>query len=458
MALRRRARPQDRRRRRLERRPPAAGRPGRGASRPRPTRSVRVRVSNDPGSAREKFELVWVDDKGADAGKPIDVYVPPGESRVVRVPRPPATLPPTASLRLKGDAQAFDNTLYFADERRRGGDRPLRRHRRGRRSRPACSITSSASSRTRPARSVRVRRRDACRRAGVGSRSVPLPLVVAGGRDHARERRPAPAVRATAAGPCSTWSPRPGRPRRSPRWPASPPWDIEEAADRARRDARRDRLRPSALRPAGRRPVQRLHQDPLLEISAHRRRRARRRARRWPGSRTATPPSSRKPSGKGRLVVLASGWQPGRQPARAVVEVRAADGGLARSAGTRGRLDAANHRVGDRVPLPAVDDDRQGHGRPQAGRRDRDDRSPEPRSSTRRTSPASTRSTRRTGARSFAVNLDPLGEQDRRRCPSRPWSSSAAGWRTIRGRRSTASSFGRCRTRSWKAARSSGAG
>ncbi len=61
--------------------------------------------------------------------KPIEVYVPAGESRVVRVPRPPATLP-HPSLRLSGDAQAFDNTLYFADERRGevnvvyiGGDR-----------------------------------------------------------------------------------------------------------------------------------------------------------------------------------------------------------------------------------------------------------------------------------------------------------------------------------------------
>ena len=77
----------------------------------------RVRVSNDPGSNREKFALTWGDDKGADAGPPIEVYVPPGESRVVRVPRPsgPATL---RLLKLTGDVHAFDNTLYVADERR----------------------------------------------------------------------------------------------------------------------------------------------------------------------------------------------------------------------------------------------------------------------------------------------------------------------------------------------------
>ena len=79
--------------------------------------SRRVRVFNNPGSAREKFELIWSDEKGVAAGKPIDVYVPPGESRVVRVPRPPASLP-HQSLRLRGDTQGFDNTLYFADERR----------------------------------------------------------------------------------------------------------------------------------------------------------------------------------------------------------------------------------------------------------------------------------------------------------------------------------------------------
>ena len=48
--------------------------------------SRRVRVVNNSGSAREKFELAWLDDKGVTSGKPIDVYVPPGESRVVRVP------------------------------------------------------------------------------------------------------------------------------------------------------------------------------------------------------------------------------------------------------------------------------------------------------------------------------------------------------------------------------------
>lgn len=77
----------------------------------------RVRVSNDAGSRQDKFELIWVDDKGVGTLSPVEVYVPPGESRVVRVPRPAEPLP-ARSLRLKGDAYEFDNTLYFTDERR----------------------------------------------------------------------------------------------------------------------------------------------------------------------------------------------------------------------------------------------------------------------------------------------------------------------------------------------------
>ena len=75
----------------------------------------------------------------------------------------------------------------------------------------------------------------------------------------------------------------------------------------------------------------------------------------WHGSRTAMPPSSRNSIGKGRLVVLASGWQP-------------ADSQLARSSkfvplmsallelGNPRPVVAANQRVGDRVPLPVADD------------------------------------------------------------------------------------------------------
>ncbi|MDG3004349.1 BatA domain-containing protein [Paludisphaera mucosa] len=72
--------------------------------------ALRVRVSNDPNSKRESFSLSWVDDKEA---RPIPVYVPPGESRVVRVPRPTAG-PARTALRLEGDAHSFDDVLYLA--------------------------------------------------------------------------------------------------------------------------------------------------------------------------------------------------------------------------------------------------------------------------------------------------------------------------------------------------------
>jgi hypothetical protein len=82
-----------------------------------PASSHRVRVVNNSDSARDRFNLTWIDEKGTSSGSPIDVYVPAGESRVVRVPRPPARLARPA-LRLSGDAQGFDNTIYFADVRR----------------------------------------------------------------------------------------------------------------------------------------------------------------------------------------------------------------------------------------------------------------------------------------------------------------------------------------------------
>lgn len=69
---------------------------------------LRVRVANDANSKPERFTLTW--DGSTDA---IEAYVPPGESRVVKVPRP-ATNRTDAILRLRGDAHEFDNALHFA--------------------------------------------------------------------------------------------------------------------------------------------------------------------------------------------------------------------------------------------------------------------------------------------------------------------------------------------------------
>jgi Aerotolerance regulator N-terminal/von Willebrand factor type A domain len=96
----------------------------------RAAKGRRVRVVNDAASRQETFLLRWVDEKGAAAGVPLDVYVPPGESRVMRVPEPSAAAA-HASLRLEGDSYSFDNALYFADQKQEattvlyiGADRP----------------------------------------------------------------------------------------------------------------------------------------------------------------------------------------------------------------------------------------------------------------------------------------------------------------------------------------------
>jgi hypothetical protein len=74
---------------------------------------LRVRVWNEADSRRDRFELDWVDGRGRSAGSPVPVYVPAGESRVVRLRRPSGSAAPQR-LRLKGDAVEFDNTLYLA--------------------------------------------------------------------------------------------------------------------------------------------------------------------------------------------------------------------------------------------------------------------------------------------------------------------------------------------------------
>lgn len=74
---------------------------------------VRVRVTNDAGATQERFKLAWVGATGAE----IEAYIPPGESRVVKVPR--VVGGSSTVLRLSGDAHDFDNTAYLAGTQRR---------------------------------------------------------------------------------------------------------------------------------------------------------------------------------------------------------------------------------------------------------------------------------------------------------------------------------------------------
>ncbi len=73
---------------------------------------IRVRVSNASDSQKEQFQIGWAlaDGKGF-AGLAVDVYVPPGQSRVVPAPAPPAGVA-VDRLILRGDDDDFDNTVF----------------------------------------------------------------------------------------------------------------------------------------------------------------------------------------------------------------------------------------------------------------------------------------------------------------------------------------------------------
>lgn len=72
---------------------------------------VRVRVSNSPDASKDRFQVGWVQPKGDEyAGKPLEVYVPAGQSRVIVVPTP-ADFEGLSRIRLRGDATEFDNSI-----------------------------------------------------------------------------------------------------------------------------------------------------------------------------------------------------------------------------------------------------------------------------------------------------------------------------------------------------------
>lgn len=74
------------------------------------TAPVRIRVINTRDAAGEQFSLVWK--RGAETvGKPIQVYVPPGQSRIVSM-EVQAGVPGLDRIELGGDAVPFDNTVF----------------------------------------------------------------------------------------------------------------------------------------------------------------------------------------------------------------------------------------------------------------------------------------------------------------------------------------------------------
>jgi hypothetical protein len=74
---------------------------------------LRIRVSNEADSTREQLSLAWANKDGPLAkSDPVQVYVPPGQNRIVRVAWP-AKGEAADRLVLAGDGHDFDNTLYL---------------------------------------------------------------------------------------------------------------------------------------------------------------------------------------------------------------------------------------------------------------------------------------------------------------------------------------------------------
>jgi len=72
----------------------------------------RVRVSNSADGKREQFQVGWA--RGAEQvflSAPLDVYVPPGQSRVIQAPKPADGIN-SERLLLLGDDEDFDNNAY----------------------------------------------------------------------------------------------------------------------------------------------------------------------------------------------------------------------------------------------------------------------------------------------------------------------------------------------------------
>ena len=203
----------------------------------------------------------------------------------------------------------------------------------------------------------------------------------------------------TAAGP--------GRDARRPRRRVA--LGHRRSGGRERRcDARRNRLRPPAVRAFGRGPVQRFHQDPLLEVSTYRSPISWATRGCWRGSRTATPPSSRNRSARdGSSFWRADGNRPtASSPGRRnscrscrrywrIAEPAASDRGQATF-------------IGDTVPLPVADEPVKSMIVHKPDGTTVTVAPPKPRSSTIRIEPGVYTVDTPAGASSFAVNLDPL--------------------------------------------------
>ncbi len=301
---------------------------------PRPTTAQRrVRVSTTPSPSRERFELLWTDDDGTGAGKPIDVYVPPGESRVVRVPRPPgrrrSAIAPAQGRHARRSTTRSTSPTSAGRRRPSSTSAPIAADDPDR----ACSITSSASSSTRPRRTRHVS--IATPPTALDWRSIrndPPPLVVLAAETTPQNvRRLREYVRGGGTVLYVVTAPGPGRDARRP-WRVSPP--VTSRKRPSRRDVMLGEIAfdHPLFAPFAGAAVQRLHQDPLLEASASSTRAALGDARVLARFENGDPAVIEKTVGQGAARRPGQRLEPGRQPARAVVQVRAADVGACSNA------------------------------------------------------------------------------------------------------------------------------
>ena len=366
-------------------------------SRPAPLASRASASSTTPNPAASGSPCNGRVRDGAALGEPIDVYVPPGESRVVRVPRPKGTATARAIV-LKGDSARVRQHPVCPRRAEARGDRPLHRRRSRRRPEWPAFYLMRVFVDT-PRRTVKVVPRPPTAAVSLDPEH-PTPLVILAAEtspENARRLR----ANAQAGGTVLYVATRPAG--RDPRDPAGRPASSHRGGVfPARRPA--SARSPSITRCSPRSPARSTATSPR-SISGSIARSGRARRRVLARFENGDPAVIEKPTGKGSLVVMASGWNP-------------ADSQLARSSKFVPLMmamldrhdprpfDAEEHTVGDRSRSRRRGTDPKGwscasrRARPSRWRRGR-------RISNRRTSRASTRSTAADGPRSFVVNLDP---------------------------------------------------
>jgi Mg-chelatase subunit ChlD len=73
--------------------------------------SIHVRVANARDSSHEKFQLAWSNEGGA-SGAPMEIYLPPGQARTFTAPKLPVGKT-SAQLKLGGGENSFDDATYY---------------------------------------------------------------------------------------------------------------------------------------------------------------------------------------------------------------------------------------------------------------------------------------------------------------------------------------------------------